>query len=68
MEYRWMLVNNFIDAFNDYRASNYSPSDRICGMDWEDTGLMLGFLIMWQWSKNLKMDVKSKTHVMEGAG
>ena len=30
MEYRWMLVNDFIDAFNDYRASNYSPSDRIC--------------------------------------
>jgi len=30
MEYRWMLVNDFIDAFNDYRDSNYSPSDRIC--------------------------------------
>ena len=30
MDYRWMLVDDYIDAFNDYRASNYSPSDRIC--------------------------------------
>jgi len=29
MKYRWMLVNDYIDAFNDYRASNCIPSDRI---------------------------------------
>jgi len=25
-----MLMNDYIDAFNDYITSNYSPSDRIC--------------------------------------
>ena len=25
-----MLVDDFIEAFNDYRAASYSPSDRIC--------------------------------------
>ena len=30
MVHRWMLVDDFIEAFNNYRASNYSLSDRIC--------------------------------------
>jgi len=30
MVHRWMLVENFVTAFNKYRSSNYSPSDRIC--------------------------------------
>ena len=30
MAHRWMLVDDFVTAFNEYRASNYSPSDRIC--------------------------------------
>ena len=30
MAHRWKLVDDFVDAFNEYRASNYSPSDRIC--------------------------------------
>ena len=25
-----MLVDDFVLAFNEYRAKNYSPSDRIC--------------------------------------
>ena len=30
MEYRWKLVDDFIEDFNDYRSSNYFSSDRIC--------------------------------------
>ena len=30
MAHRWMLVDGFIEAFNDYRAASYSPSDLIC--------------------------------------
>ena len=28
MEYRWKLVDDFINGFNDRRSSNYSPSNR----------------------------------------
>ena len=29
MAHRWMLVDDFIEAFNDYIAASYSSSDRI---------------------------------------
>lgn len=29
-EYRWMLVTDFVENFNAYRASNFSPSTCIC--------------------------------------
>jgi len=29
-QYRWMLVDDFINAFNDHRASMFEPSDLIC--------------------------------------
>jgi hypothetical protein len=28
--YRWMLVDGFVNRFNQFRVSNYIPSDRIC--------------------------------------
>jgi hypothetical protein len=28
--YRWMLVDGFVNRFNQFRASSYIPSDRIC--------------------------------------
>jgi hypothetical protein len=28
--YRWLLVDGFVDNFNEYRESNFSPSDLIC--------------------------------------
>jgi hypothetical protein len=28
--YRWMLVDSFVDRFNQHRVSNYIPSDQIC--------------------------------------
>jgi hypothetical protein len=28
--YRWLLVDGFVDNFNSYRESNFSPSDVIC--------------------------------------
>ena len=50
--YRWMLVDDFVMEFNLFRASNYGPSDRICGDesisrwyglggDWMNKGLPL---------------------------
>ena len=30
MDHRWMLVDDFIEELNDYRAASYSPLDRIC--------------------------------------
>ena len=30
MAHQWMLLDDFIEAFNDYRAKSYSPSYRIC--------------------------------------
>ena len=30
MAHRWMLVDDLIEAFNDYRSASYSTSDRIC--------------------------------------
>ena len=50
MAHRWMLVDDFIEAFNDYRAESYRPSDRICvdelisrwyglGVHWINIGL-----------------------------
>lgn len=29
-QHRWLLVDNFVANFNDYRVSNFSPSDLIC--------------------------------------
>ena len=29
-EYRWKRVDDFVEAFNEYRQSNYHPSDWIC--------------------------------------
>jgi Transposase IS4 len=29
-EYRWKLVDDFVQNFNDYRATTFSPSERIC--------------------------------------
>ena len=29
MNHQWMLLDDFIEAFNDYRVASYSPSDRI---------------------------------------
>lgn len=29
-QYRWLLVDGFVIAFNEYRAAKYFPSDRIC--------------------------------------
>jgi Transposase IS4 len=28
-DYRWMLVNDFVQNFNAHRAQRFSPSDRI---------------------------------------
>jgi Transposase IS4 len=28
--YRWRLVDDFVDNFNKYRVSNFTPSERIC--------------------------------------
>ena len=28
--YRWLLVDGFVDRFNEHRAKFFSPSDRIC--------------------------------------
>jgi hypothetical protein len=28
--YRWLLVDGFVNNFNDYREANFSPSDLIC--------------------------------------
>ncbi len=28
--YQWLLVDNFVDNFNDHRARNFIPSDLIC--------------------------------------
>ena len=30
MAHQWMLVDDFIESLNDYRAASYSPSDQIC--------------------------------------
>jgi hypothetical protein len=49
-EYRWMLVGDFVAFFNDARAKEFHPSDRICvdesisrwygmGGDWINNGL-----------------------------
>jgi hypothetical protein len=27
---RWLLVDGFVNNFNDYREANFSPSDLIC--------------------------------------
>ena len=48
--YRWMLVDDFVSNFNDYRRTNFGPSDLICvdesisrwyglGGDWINIGL-----------------------------
>jgi hypothetical protein len=29
-DYRWMLVNDFVQNFNAHRAQRFSPPDRIC--------------------------------------
>lgn len=29
-QHRWLLVDNFVANFNEYRANNFSPSDLIC--------------------------------------
>eukprot|EP00171_Calliarthron_tuberculosum_P006804 IDg6804t1 len=29
-QYRWRLVDDFVERFNAHRVSNFSPSDRIC--------------------------------------
>ena len=28
--YRWLLIDNFVDNFNKYWASNFTPLERIC--------------------------------------
>ena len=49
-DYRWMLVDDFIQSFNDHRARNFKPSWRVCidesivrwygiGGDWINAGL-----------------------------
>jgi len=30
MEYKWKVLDDLIDDFNDYRASSYSSYDRKC--------------------------------------
>ena len=48
--YRWMLVDDFVKAFNDHRAATFSPSEELCvdesmvrwyglGGDWINIGL-----------------------------
>ena len=71
--YQWMLVDDFIEAFNDYRATNYSPSDRICVDEsisrWYGLGghgLTVGYRTMLQWIENQKTDARSRMHVMDG--
>ena len=29
-QYRWMLVDDFVNAFNSFRAAKYFPSEKIC--------------------------------------
>jgi len=29
-KYRWLLIDDFIEAFNEYRAANFSPGSTIC--------------------------------------
>ena len=29
-QYRWLLVDNFIDNFNTHRSDNFSPGSTIC--------------------------------------
>jgi Transposase IS4 len=49
-QYRWLLVDGFVDAFNKYRSETFSPSESICvdesmsrwygqGGDWINHGL-----------------------------
>ena len=73
MEYRQMLVDDIINDFNDYRVQipilliEYMQMNQsVDGIDWDDIGSMLGFLIMQQWRGNLITGVRSKMQVMEG--
>jgi hypothetical protein len=49
-DWRWKMIDDFVKNFNDHRASNYYPSDKICidesivrwyglGGDWINIGL-----------------------------
>mmetsp|Transcript_19195 Transcript_19195/g.28948 ORF Transcript_19195/g.28948 Transcript_19195/m.28948 type:complete len:98 (-) Transcript_19195:226-519(-) len=62
-EYRWKRVDDFVEAFNKYRQSNYHPSDWICvdksisrwyglGGHWINIGLSLYVLEAGEWSKD----------------
>ena len=73
MEYRYMLVDDIINDFNDYRVQipilliEYMQMNQsVDGIDWDDIGSMLGFPIMQQWRGNLITGVRSKMQVMEG--
>ena len=68
------MVDDFIEDFNDYRASNYSPSDRICvdesiskwyglGVHWINIGLP-NYLVI---DRKAKTGVRYKMHMMGGS-
>ena len=68
------MVDDFIEDFNDYRASNYSPSDRICvdesiskwyglGEHWINIGLPNYVVI----DRKTKTGVRYKMHMMGGS-
>ena len=65
-------MDDFIEAFNNFRATNYSPLDQIC-VDksisrWHGLGghgLTVGYPTMLQWIKNRIMDARSRMHAMD---
>jgi hypothetical protein len=43
-KYRWLLVDNFVQNFNNHRAFNFNPFDLICGgMVKAEIGLIMVF-------------------------